>query len=79
MQKAEWRTVYIATLATKNFYFEGFGAGEAGEAAARIALNLALQKHARQLDLSDGWYDEAEIQVRDVQLGWPYRDGELMR
>lgn len=77
MRKAVWRTIYIATLKTENFYFEGFGSDVRD--SARIALNLALQKHARQHDLPDGWYDEEAIQIRDVQLGWGYRNGEIVR
>lgn len=76
MRKAAWRTIYIATLETRNFTFEAYGEIEA---AARIALNVALGKHARQHNLEEGWYDEEAIQIRDVQLGWGYRDREIVR
>lgn len=66
--------IWRASLTSERFDFEGFGATE-GEAVA--AMESALACHARQCGLSPDWWREGyDSDVRAIQLGAGYRDGE---
>lgn len=66
-------TIYRATLDTRHFAFEAYGATEDG---ARRAIDAALAAHADQYRLpSPGWFDDDDIHVYPVVIDAGYRDG----
>lgn len=73
------KSIYIATLETRNFSFEGFGMSDAD---ARAALERGLIAHAKSHHLAPDWWRhndfDDDIQVRGVTFGAAYRDGELL-
>lgn len=70
------RTVYRASLETRNFEFEGFGYSRK---AARYALELGLEKHAAAHNLAPDWYGADDIRETEFIIGAAYRDRELIQ
>jgi 16S rRNA C1402 (ribose-2'-O) methylase RsmI len=71
--------ISIATVETRNFIFEGFGA-TAEE--AEQALRKTLKTHAKQYFVREAkWVSEtmADVCTRTVTLGTGYRDREEVK
>jgi len=76
--KRQPETLWIATVETRHFTFEGAGATSLD---ARMAVREAMYKHGRQYLLPDDWQDEFcadGIQVREYVAGECYRDREKL-
>jgi hypothetical protein len=65
--------VYIATMETRNFTFEGVGTDES---RAIAALNAGLEAHRRQYRLPYGWDSNYDFTIRTLTTGTAYRDSE---
>jgi hypothetical protein len=69
-------SVFIATLDSRNFKFEGVGTSpdHAGD-----VLHAALVKHGQQFRLAPNWWmDKHDINVRELQIDAGYRDHEQL-
>ena len=62
-----------ATLDTRNFSFEAYGARKSD---ALMALGDTLSRHAEQYDLQSDWCAEfmSDIEYREIELGMGFRD-----
>lgn len=70
---------WMASMETRNFFFEAFGHSEQ---QALEALQEGLVEHARQYRdrISPNWYfDEFEYVVRKVGFGCSYRDRDPLK
>lgn len=68
--------IYIATIETANFTFEGVGTNET---EARMALNEGLIFHARQYNLPTNWARSGyDVEIRTLEIGTAYRDGQKL-
>ena len=67
--------IYLATMTTQLFTFDGYGATED---EAREALTNALQVHADEHGLLPGWVRETagDAALSTYDLGHGYRDNE---
>lgn len=68
------KTIYKATLETRNFLFEAYGTTKQD---AEVQLGLTLVKHGMKMGLPMGWHNEyvEEIKAVAFELGCGYRDG----
>lgn len=64
--------LWIATLETRHFTFEGTGASE-GEAVD--VLKQGLRRHAEQVGISAAWFEPLDCNVRHYERGRAFRDG----
>ncbi len=71
-------TFYRATLETRNYTFEAFGADGL---QAMALLRRALEEHARQTGGDFAYLLECldDVQPEEFQIGQSYRDGHLFR
>lgn len=66
-------TFWIASMGTRHFDFDAFGATEQ---EARNALKAGLAEHEKRCGgLEDDWFTEDDFNVRSVTLGTAYIDG----
>jgi len=70
--------LYAADLETRNFAFTAFSHKSTDD--ARALLIKGLEKHGRDLNCLPDWYRDFidDIQVRKVETGACYRDGEKL-
>jgi hypothetical protein len=69
------RTMWLATLDTRNFHFEAI---DIGKSLAWSALVQGLKEHGRQYRCDPDWFAEYldDINVRAIDCGVCHRDGE---
>ncbi len=67
---------YIATLETRHFTFD---APALTPNAAKSALIRLLDRHEKDNALGEGgkWFEEDDIEIRELELGKGYRDGQV--
>lgn len=71
------RTLYLATLSTRNFDFTALGLTED---EARDAIRIGWNRHNRQTGSELEWTHLAEdVNVTPMEVGHPYRDGSFLR
>lgn len=70
------KKIFHARMETPSFLFEAYGATQLQAAAG---LRKARTLHAKQYGLDKTWSDTFDFSVREVILGEPYRDHELIQ
>lgn len=67
--------LWQATLETRNFSFEAYGATED---EALSALKAGCTKHAKQYQIEDGFASVEQVAMREISIGTCYRDREAL-
>jgi hypothetical protein len=65
-----------AVLETRNFYFESYGKTKDD---AYSALLIGLKSHEITYKLEDDWYSIDEIEYHNFEIGFAYRNNELIK